>query len=61
MKLYLIDYEWEPGGPETSVILADSREEAIKLSKAEIEEPIKSVTEIKTDKSKVIYIGFYCC
>lgn len=75
MKLFCIDHGWYPSGIETSVILAENKEEAIRIHKEngggentqEVPEILEShddcyfSVEEKPLVSGHVYTGHFCC
>ena len=75
MQLYLIEQGWFPSELEGVVILAKSKEDAIRVAGLEDkvivkdideiddedEEKYISIKEIDITKEQVIYAGNYCC
>jgi len=59
LKIYKIDYEDHPSSAESSIVLAESIEEAKGMGMGEIDE-IEDIQEIPKEKGK-IYTGYYCC
>jgi len=64
MKIYLAEYEHCPSTPESSVIMADSEEEAMEIAKEIAYYSVESVEEIDLhdqNRQQVIYTGNSCC
>ena len=61
LKIFQVDYVWEPSGLEHLIILAESEEEALKLAKEYSEQySIEKVIE-KSFRKGVISKAYYCC
>ena len=67
MRLFKIDFAYRPASPESIIILAESKEEALKSKSvliylsADWGEKIVKVTEIDMTEAQEVYCGHNCC
>jgi hypothetical protein len=66
MQIYLVEYRERPSGPDKSVILANTEEEARELAKGvayktEDVQSIKSISLKDYPGPATLYTGYHCC